>query len=182
MSPRAGSGASAGEPVTFYGILRSRRSVRRFDGRPVEQEKLERIMETGRLAASAANRQPWRFFLLRGAAREEFACLLRENFAAAPVLIVACARPGEAWVRRHDGRNYAWLDVGIAVTEMVLAATAEGLGTCWVASFEPGAARSVLGVGEEWEPVTAVAVGYAAEPLTVQEKKRKAPQEVWDLR
>ena len=163
----------------FYGVLRSRRSVRRFDGRPVEEEKLERVMETGRLAASAANRQPWKFHLLRGPARERFAGLLRENFATAPVLIVACAAAGEGWVRRHDGRNYAWVDVAIAVTEMVLAATAEGLGTCWVASFDPRAALEALEEGEEWEPVTAVALGYAAEATAAREKKRKDRQEVW---
>ncbi len=167
---------------SFAEIVRLRRSVRRFAARPVEREKLERIKEVGRLAASADNRQPWRFFLLHREGRGEFDLLLRENFRAAPVIIVACAAPAAAWKRCFDGRNYAWVDVGIAVTEMILAATAEGLGTCWVASVDPAAVRTVLGLGEEWEPVTAVALGYSEEPLEVKAKNRKPTSEVWEER
>lgn len=166
----------------FYEILRLRQSVRSFSSRPVERDKLERIMMVGRLAASAANRQPWKFFLLHREGREDFDRLIREHFREAPVLLLACAHPSEAWCRRFDDRNYAWLDVGIAVTEMVLAATAEGLGSCWVASFDPAGAREVLGLDEEWEPVTAVALGYAAAPLQRQKKVRKAVEEVWEER
>ena len=167
---------------SFTEIVRLRQSVRRFASRPVEREKLERIKEVGRLAASADNRQPWRFFLLHREGRGEFDLLLRENFRGAPVVIVACASPAAAWNRRFDGRNYAWVDVSIAVTEMVLAATAEGLGTCWVASLDPAAVRTVLGLEEEWEPVTAVALGYPAEPLEVKTKNRKPMNEVWEER
>ena len=166
----------------FAETVRLRQSVRRFASRPVEREKLERIKEVGRLAASADNRQPWRFFLLHREGRGEFDSLLRENFRGAPVVIVACAAPAAAWSRRFDGRNFAWVDVSIAVTEMVLAATAEGLGTCWVASFDPAAVRTVLGLGEEWEPVTAVALGYSEEPLAAKTKNRKPVSEVWEER
>jgi nitroreductase len=148
----------------------------------VEGVKLKRIMETGRQAASAANRQPWRFFLLLGAEREAFAELMKECFRNAPAVVVACACPHEAWVRRHDGRNYAWVDLSIAVAEMALAATAEGLGSCWVASFDPAAARDVLGLTGEWEPVTALVLGYAAEADERKERKRKAAAEVWEVR
>lgn len=166
----------------FYETAGRRRSVRSFSERVVEEEKLERIMEVGRMAASAANRQPWRFFLLLGDERTAFGELLKECFRRAPAIIVACARPGEAWVRRHDGRNYAWVDVSIAVAEMVLAATAEGLGTCWVASFDPDAAGRILGLDKEWEFVTAVALGYDAETVVETKKKRKPAGEVWEIR
>lgn len=167
---------------SFAEIVRLRQSVRRFASRPVEREKLERIKEVGRLAASADNRQPWRFFLLHREGRGKFDSLLRENFRGAPVVIVACASPAAAWRRRFDGRSYAWVDVSIAVTEMILAATAEGLGTCWVASIDPAAVRTFLGLGEEWEPVTAVALGYPEEPLEVKTRNRKLASEVWEER
>jgi len=148
----------------------------------VERGKLARIMEVGRLAASADNRQPWKFYLLHREGRERFDDLIRKNFRGAPVIILACARPQEAWTRRFDGRSYAWLDVGIAVTEMILAATAEGLGSCWVASFDPEGARLALGLGNDLEPVTAVALGYSEEELSPREKTRKPLGEVWEKR
>jgi nitroreductase len=167
---------------SFYEVVGKRRSVRDFSGAAVEFDKLGRIMEVGRMSASAANRQPWRFLLLLGDERQAFGELIRERFRSAPAVIVACARPKEAWVRRHDGRNYAWVDVAIAVTEMALAATAEGLGSCWVASFDPEAARTVLGLDEEWEPVTALVLGYASADGAAAEKKRKDLRDVWDVR
>ena len=166
----------------FTRVLRMRQSVRSFSPRPVGEDALGRIMEAGRLAASAANRQPWKFFLLHREGREEFDLLLRPSFRAAPAIIVACARPDKAWVRKEDGKNYGWVDVSIAVTEMVLAATAEGLGTCWIAAFDPGAARRILGLDDTWEPVTAVALGEPEKPLDMPVKKRKSFDEVWEVR
>ena len=111
-----------------------------------------------------------------------FDLLLRPSFRAAPAIIVACARPDQAWVRKEDGRNYGQVDVAIAVTEMILAATAEGLGTCWIAAFDPEAARRILGLDDTWEPVTAVALGEPEKPLDMPVKKRKSLDEVWEVR
>jgi len=156
--------------------------VRRYLGRSVEPARLARVLEAGRRAASAANRQPWKFVLLTGAAKRAFDPLLRECFREAPAVVVALARPDQAWVRRADGRNYAWVDVAIAVTEMALAATDEGLGSCWVASFDPEEVLRTLGLGEGWEPVTALVLGYAADEPPPGEKPRKRHDEVWEVR
>ncbi|MGC8780693.1 MAG: nitroreductase family protein, partial [Anaerolineae bacterium] len=93
-----------------------------------------------------------------------------EWFAAAPLVIGICAVPGEAWVRR-DGANYAFVDAAIAMDHMILAAADAGLGTCWVAAFDPAAAREILGLPEGVEPVAFTPLGYAADAPRPKERK-----------
>ncbi|MBI5789804.1 MAG: nitroreductase family protein [Candidatus Schekmanbacteria bacterium] len=159
----------------FYDILKRRKSIRQFSGKAIEEEKLARLWEVLRSSPSAANRQPWHFIVLPKKGREKFdqEVLTKDGFHSAPIIIVACAVPDEAWVRKEDGENYAWVDVSIAVTEFITAATAEGLGTCWVASFNLNQAKKLLKLPEEFEIVTLLAVGYPLTPLTVETKQRK---------
>ncbi len=165
----------------FYQILRSRRSVREYQDMPIAKDILERILETGRLAASAANCQPWDFIVMdqNHPKREELnQVFYKDGFLKAPVVIAACAESEKAWVRSADGANYAWVDVTIAVTEMILAATAEGIGTCWVASFDLEKARRILNIPKNIELVTLLTLGYPLEPLDIQEKNRKPMSEI----
>ena len=159
----------------FYDLVGCRRSVRQYVDKGVEEEKLDRILEVGKCAPSAANCQPWHFIVLKKAGREEFdrKVLTKEGFRGAPVIIVVCAEPGKAWERHYDGANYARVDVAITVTEMVTAATAEGLGTCWVAAFDPNVVRKMLGIPDKLEIVTLLTIGYPATPLKQVEKDRK---------
>jgi nitroreductase len=163
----------------FYDLFDRRRSVREFDDREIEHDKLKRILERLRRAQSAANRQPWHFVLLERKGREEFNALLtREGFKNAPLIIVACAEPERAWVRKSDGKNYAWVDVTIALTEMVGAATAEGLGTCWIASIDPETIRNVLSIPGDMEIVGLIVMGYPKTPLDKVDKDRKTLEEI----
>ncbi len=84
----------------------------------------------------------------------------RAWFVQAPVVICACAIPDKAWVRR-DGKNYCDVDVAIAMEHLILAATDVGLGTCWIAAFDPAAAREVLGLPNSVEPIAFTPLGYA---------------------
>ncbi|HHD12118.1 MAG TPA: nitroreductase, partial [Deltaproteobacteria bacterium] len=86
--------------------------------------------------------------------------------------------PSKAWVRKADGRNYAWVDVTIAVTEMIGAATAEGLGTCWVAAIEPEKVKEILGIPDGIDVVAIIVIGYPVEELKVEEKSRKPLSEI----
>jgi nitroreductase len=150
----------------FVELARSRFSVRDFEDRPVEEEKLTQLLEAARLAPSAANRQPVRLIVIRTEGRESELRRVydRDWFVAAPVLVCACLVPAQAWVR-VDGRRYHDFDAALAVDHLMLAATELGLGSCWVAAFDPAAAREVLGIPMDVEPVAFAAVGYpAADP------------------
>ena len=164
----------------FYELVGRRRSVRQYSPQAVEDEKLTRILEMGRCAPSAANCQPWHFIVLRKEGREEFdrRVLSKEGFRSAPVIIVVCVDPAKAWVRHYDGSNYAWVDAAIATTEMVSAATAEGLGTCWVAAFDPELVRELLDIPPHLQIVTLLTIGYPATPLQKTPKNRKPSSEI----
>ncbi len=102
----------------------------------------------------------------------------KECFKQAPVVIVACADPGQAWVRKSDNVNYAWVDVSIALTEMIGAATAEGIGTCWIAAIDPLSVKEILGIPAHIEVVGIIALGYPVEELKREEKARKSMEEI----
>lgn len=162
----------------FYELFTRRRSVRDFSERDIDNDSLDRILEIGRRAPSAANCQPWHFIVLRKKDRKDFDELLKKNFSTAPVIIIGCAEKEKAWVRKADGMNYAWVDVTIALTEMVDSATAEGLGTCWIAAFDPDKVKTVLRIPPRIDVVAAIAMGYPKEPLIREEKRRKDIKEI----
>lgn len=163
--------------MEFTELIEKRYSVRAYSSMPVEDEKIERILRAANLAPTAANKQPFRFVVLHNRGREaEFKRIYhREWFWTAPVIICACALPAQAWSRR-DGKNYADVDTTIAMDHLILAAANEGLGTCWVAAFDPAQARAVLGLPGEVEPVAFTPLGYPAD-----EWKPKTRREVSDL-
>lgn len=150
----------------FYELYSRRRSIREFAERDVEADVLARLLQVLRMAQSAANRQPWHFIVVDGIERKAFnEVFTREGFKDAPVVIVACVEPERAWVRKPDARNYAWVDVTIAITEMIGAATAEGLGTCWVAAIEPLKVKELLDIPDKVEVVAVIVLGYPNEEL-----------------
>ena len=158
--------------MDFADLIRSRYSVRAYKPDPVPDEMLAQVLEAARLAPTAANRQPFRLIVIQTAGRREELRRLyhREWFGLAPLVIGVCAVPGEAWVRR-DGVNYAFVDAAIVMDHLVLAATDAGLGTCWVAAFDPAAARQILGLPEGVEPVAFTPLGYPADAPGVKERK-----------
>lgn len=158
--------------MEFSDLIRKRYSVRDYQTRPVEEEKLDQVLEAGRLAPTAANRQPFRILVVRTAGREaELGRIYhREWFVRAPLLLSVCAIPAEGWTRM-DGKVYTDVDAAIAMDHMILAATELGLGTCWVAAFDPTAAREVLGLPEGVEPVAFTPLGYPADQPRTKERK-----------
>lgn len=150
--------------MEFMELIKKRYSVRAYKSTPVEEEKLEKVLEAAVLAPTAANRQPFRLIVLKTAGQEEDLRRIyaRDWFVQAPIVICACAVKGEAWVRR-DGKNYADVDTTIAFDHMILAAHDLGLGTCWIAAFDPDAAREVLKLSVELEPLAFTPLGYPAD-------------------
>ena len=164
--------------MDFFEVIRTRRSVRAYKPDPVPQDKLERILEAARLAPTAANRQPFTFLVIRdGATRAALKAAYGQPwFYEAPVIICACAEPAKAW-RRNDGRNYADVDTAIAMDHLILAAAAEGLGTCWIGAFNPAALKKVLNLPNGLEPVAITPVGFPADA----EPKPKTRKAISDL-
>jgi len=164
---------------TFYDLYERRKSIREFSDREIEKEKLKRLLEMLRRAQSAANRQPWHFIVIEKKDRKKLNdCLTKEGFKNAPLIIAACAEPQRAWIRKADGVNYAWVDVAIAITEMIGAATAEELGTCWIAAIDPSKIKEILCIPAHIEVVALIAVGYPLNPLVKEEKNRKPLEEI----
>ena len=149
--------------MDFYEVIKTRRSIRKYQDRPVEEDKVQRILEAARVAPSAANRQPWQFIVVRTEKiKKEFQRAYNRNwFWQAPLVICACGREKEAW-RRSDGKTYVDVDVAIAMDHLILAATAEGLGTCWIGAFNPSEVRRILNFPDELEPIALTPLGYPA--------------------
>lgn len=147
--------------MDLFEVMESRYSVRGYRPDPVEDEKLARVLEAARRAPTAANRQPFRMLVVHTKGREEELARVygRAWFTQAPLVIVFVAVPGEAW-RRMDDKPYAEVDATIAMDHLVLAATALGLGTCWIAAFDPDATREVFGLPADVEPVALTPLGY----------------------
>ena len=163
----------------FYSILQKRYSVRKYSTKPVPKEVLDRILAVGHEAASAANRQPWAFIICEGESKKALdEVFYRDGFKDAPVAIAALSKPDEAWERRQDGSNYACVDVTIAVTEMILAATAEGLGTCWIAAFDLDKAKDILDVPDNMDIVTLFTLGFLPDGEKQPERNRKPIEDI----
>jgi len=158
--------------MDFRELINMRYSVRAYKSEPVEDEKLQQVLEAARLAPTAANRQPFQLIVIHTAGREvELSRIYNaEWFCKAPLVICACAVPSRAW-SRMDTKNYSDVDVTIAMDHLILAATELGLGTCWIAAFNPIASREVLGLPEDVEPVAFTPLGYPADQPGVKRRK-----------
>jgi nitroreductase len=144
--------------------IRKRRSVRKYQTRNIENDKLDRVLEAGRLAPSARNLQEWRFVVVRdGARRKRLAEAAKgQTFVGeAPVVIAACATITD-YVMTCGQLTYP-IDLAIAVEHMVLAAAAEGLGTCWIGAFYEEEVKKVLNIPPEVRVVALLAIGYPDE-------------------
>jgi nitroreductase len=159
--------------MDFYEVIQGRRSVRKYKTDPVDDDKLQRILNAARLAPSAANRQPISFIVVRDdkIKRKLKDAYSQEWFYTAPVIICACALPDKAW-KRNDGKAYVDVDVAIAMDHLILAAAAEGLGTCWIAAFKPGIVKEVLNIPDDLEPLILTPLGY---PETIPEPTYRKP-------
>src|SRR5512140_1228548 len=141
--------------MEYADLIAARYSVRAYRPDTVEDEKLQIILEAARLAPTAANRQPIQLVVMHTAGREqEIGKIYRRSwFVQAPLVIAICAISSLAWVRESDRFNARLIDAAIVADHFILAATNLGLGTCWIAAFNVEAARAVLQLPDEAEPV-----------------------------
>ncbi|HYN48866.1 MAG TPA: nitroreductase family protein [Candidatus Nanopelagicales bacterium] len=160
--------------MSFAELIRARYAVRAYRPDPVPDTLLAQVLEAGRLAPTAANRQPIGIIVVHTAGREaELGRIYgREWFVRAPLVLCVCTVPREAWTRTaSDGRSYADVDAAIVMDHLVLAATELGLGTCWIVAFDPAAARDVLALPDGVEPLVFTPLGFPADQPTAKERR-----------
>jgi nitroreductase len=158
--------------MDFLELAQRRYSVRAYKSIPVENEKLQQILEAVRIAPTASNRQPFQLIVIHTKGREE---KLKRIYGAAwfvqaPLVICACSVPSQTWIRQ-DGKEYCEVDVTIAMDHLIMAATELGLGTCWIAAFDPIAAREVLRLSGDINPILFTPLGYPADQPKVKIRK-----------
>ena len=159
-------------------ILKRRWSPRAFSDRIVERDKLQRMFEAARWAASSFNEQPWSFIVATKEKPDEYAallsCLTEKNqqwARRAPVLMVSVAKLN--FEKNGKPNRHAFHDVGMAVSNLIVQATGSGLYVHQMAGFSVERVRETYGVPEGFEPVAAVAVGYPDDPNVLPEQFRQ---------
>ena len=161
--------------MTFLDLVKQRYSCRSYQEKSVEQEKLDYVMECVRLAPSAVNKQPWMFRVVKDEAEKAKLreCYNRDWFNSAPMYIICSILHDQEWVRK-DGKHHGDIDIAIAVEHLCLAATEQGLATCWVCNFN---AEKFFTFADNEEPAVLIPIGYAADERN--EKIRKAIEEIY---
>ncbi len=159
--------------MEFSQLIARRYSVRAYKPDPVEPEKLERILEAARLAPTAANRQPFQLIVIHTENRKNELQTIyhRDWFVQAPILVCGVGVARQGWVRSDDQRRYLDVDVAIVMDHLILEATNQGLGTCWIAAFNAKAARNILNLPDEVDPLIFTPLGYPADQLGPKERK-----------
>jgi nitroreductase len=154
-------------------VIKNRYSVRCYKPDPVEDEKLEQILEAARLAPTAHNNQPFQVIVIHTSGRKDELKEIygRSFFTEPPLILCVCVVHSQSWTRGIDRRGFYDVDVAIVMDHMILTATALGLGTCWIGAFNPGPARELLQLPEDVEPLLFTPLGYAADLPKPKERK-----------
>lgn len=158
--------------MEVYEAIRLRKAVRSYQDRPVETEKLERVLDAARLAPSARNMQEWRFVVVSVRETREALRHAANNqafVAEAPIVIAGCAVKSDH-VMRCGQPSYP-IDVAIATDHLILAAAAEGLGTCWIGAFEEAEVRRILRIPSDIRVVELLTLGYPADASPVTKNR-----------
>ena len=159
--------------------IRSRFSVRDYEDKAVEEEKLNSVLEAGRLAPSASNRQEWRYVVVRDRATRQKLMKAAKGqafVAEAPVVIACCAETDEHVMT--CGQLCYPIDVAISVDHMTLKAVEEGLGTCWIGSFYEEDVKKILEIPDAIRVVELLTLGYPKYPKVQGTKGRKKLSEI----
>lgn len=153
--------------------IAKRRSIRKYSTKPVEEEKLKKVLEAGRLAPSANNRQNWKFIVVRDEAIKRnlsAACGNNTFVAEAPVSLVICGKMTDNDMMTCSQPRHT-IDCSIATSFMILQAQELGLGTCWLGAFNEAAVKEVVKVPDDTRVVAITPLGYPAEDPAKRERK-----------
>ena len=146
----------------FLELAEKRYSVRSYSDRPIEKEKMDRILRAGQVAPTAINRQPQRVFVLQSKEALEKAKKVSRYTFGAPVILLVCSDKDRAFTMK-DGQYMGTVDCTIVLTHMMLAAEDEGLGTCWVRGYDINDAKKEFGLPDNLIPEALMPIGYPAD-------------------
>lgn len=148
----------------FYGLAKNRYSVRSFSDRPVEDEKLRRVLEAGLLAPTARNIQPQKVFVVKSEEKRKALSAVTPCTFKAPVILVVCYDETLAAAGKvYPGYSFGNTDAAIVCTHMMLEAADLGLGSCWVGWFGEDEVRSALGIPAQYRICDLMPLGYPSE-------------------
>jgi nitroreductase len=150
--------------MDVFTAISRRKSVRKYKDKAVDETVLRQVLDAGRIAPSAGNRQDWKFIVVRDQeTRRKLAIAAKGQMfiEQAPVTIVGCAI--EPTYLMMCGQSAGILDVSIAFSFMMLAATEQGLGTCWLGAFDENAVKKILDVPDQTRVVAMTPLGYPDE-------------------
>ena len=161
--------------MNFVELATQRSSIRNFEHKPVEKEKLLYVLEAARMAPSAVNFQPWQFVIITDPEilKTVQSVYHREWLATAPAIIVALGDHNKGWYRKSDGKDFTDIDVAIAIYHLTLAATEKGLGTCWICNFDADKCCEVFKLPNNMEPIALIPIGYPV--IGPKPEKKRAP-------
>lgn len=149
--------------MVFSQLAANRYSVRQFSTKPVEKEKLEHILNVGRLAPTACNNQPQRILVIESKEALEKLQKCTPCAFQAPLALLVCYDSNVSWKRGCDGKEFGDIDASIVGAHLMMEAAELGLGTTWVGYFDPGAVRREFCLPEHIVPVALFPLGYPAE-------------------
>ena len=166
--------------MKFIELCKERYSVREYQNKPVEKEKLNLVLEAARLAPSAVNFQPWLFLIVETPENKQkvIESYNRDWIKSAPCFIIAFENRNESWTRKIDNKDFGEVDLSIAIEHMCLQATELGLGTCWVCNFNPQILNENFMVPEHLVPIAILPIGYPVDKDTEISKTRKSLSEI----
>lgn len=146
--------------MEFLELAQKRYSVRNFENKSIETEKLNKILEAGRIAPTACNFQPQRILVIQE--KEQIDKLKKATPFTfdEPVILMICADMTKSWIRKYDHKNHADIDVSIVTTHMMLQAAELGIGSTWVCSFDPQKVKEEFNLPEGYEPINLLPIGY----------------------
>lgn len=167
--------------MSYLDLARGRYSCREFQDRSVEQAVVDAIVEAGRIAPSACNNHPSRVMVLDTPELLEKAAACQPRFArdgsifGAPLIFLICSVTDDAWVRPYDQMNSSEIDTSIVCDQMMMEATEQGLGTCWVCHFKPEVAQEQFNLPKGVYPYHMLVCGYPADHIADPEHREPAP-------
>jgi nitroreductase len=158
--------------MDVFEAIKERKSVRAYLDKPVEEDKLIKILEAARLAPSASNRQEWRFVVVRDKKSRQQLCQAAkgQKFVEEAAVIIACCAQTNNHVMTCGQLCYP-IDVAIAIDHMTLVAVELGLGTCWVGAFYEEQAKKILNIPEEIRVVELLALGYPKDDNVIDKER-----------
>jgi nitroreductase len=162
--------------MSLIDFILTRRSIRHYDKKAIPEDILNQIFEAGRNAPSAANRQPIHFIIVNNddAKKELSKGMFNRHIKDSPAVIVGCADVNSALTG-----NWAIVDAAIAMQNMVLAAWALGIGSCWIGDFREEKVKELLKIPDKWKVVALVSIGYPAEQP--KQRKKKPVEELFSF-